>query len=240
MEPPPSLFPTTQWTLIHLIHSADSRGADIALDRLCSTYRRALYHYARASGLSRHDAEDAVQDFFAHLLGQDALKTLQKEKGRLRSWMIRSFNNRMTNRREHRTARKRGGGVEHVPWDFDSVEMDFIRQHRVGQDASQACDQALATTLWEKTLLKLDMEPRVQKRPAIYQTLRPHMLHGWPKNGPAQVEAAAILGISVNALRVRLVNLTAKARTLFSEIAREDLDPLIPDEDVEHLWSLLR
>jgi len=226
--------------LVHLIHSADSRGADIALDRLCATYRHALYHYARASGLSRHDAEDAVQDFFAHVLGQDALKTLQKEKGRLRAWMIRSFNNRMTNRREHRTARKRGGGVEHVQSDFDSVEMDFTRQHRAGQDASQACDQALATALWEKTLRKLDTDVRLQKRPAIYQTLRPFLLHGWPKNGPAQSEAAAALGISVNALRVRLVNLTAKARIFFSEIAREDLDPLIPDEDVNHLWALLR
>lgn len=210
------------------------------MDRLCSAYRRALYHYARASGLTPHDAEDAVQDFFAHVLGQDALKTLQKEKGRLRAWMIRSFNNRMTNRREHRTARKRGGGVEHVRWEFDSVEMEFTRQYRVGQDASMACDQALALPLWEKTLLRLDADVKVQKRPHIYQVLRPYMLHGWQKNGPPQAEVAKTLEISVNALRVRLVNLTAKARAIFSEIAREDLDPLIPDEDVEHLWRLLR
>lgn len=240
VEPPPSLFPTTQWTLVHLIRSADSRGAEIALDRLCAAYRRALYHYARASGLPPHDAEDAVQDFFAHVLGQDALKTLQKEKGRLRAWMIRSFNNRLTNRREHRTARKRGGGVEHIQWNFDQVEMEFTQQYRVGQDASLACDQALALPLWPKTLLRLDSDERLQRRPEIYRALRPHILHGWPKNGPAQAEVARTLGITVNALRVRLVNLTAKARAIFSEIAREDLDPLIPDEDVEHLWSLLR
>ncbi|GEP44563.1 hypothetical protein BGE01nite_38540 [Brevifollis gellanilyticus] len=223
-----------------MIRTADSRGADIALDRLCASYRRALYHYARASGLGPHDAEDAVQDFFAHVLGQDALKTLQKEKGRLRAWMIRSFNNRLTNRREHRTAQKRGGGVEHVQWEFDSVEMEFTRHYRVGQEASLACDQALALPLWEKTLLRLDSDDKVQKRPEIYQALRPYILHGWPKNTPPQSEVAQQLGLSVNALRVRMVNLTAKARSIFSEIAHEDLDPLIPDEDVEHLWRLLR
>ena len=240
MEPPPSLFPTTQWTLVHLLSSSDERGADIALDRLCAAYRRALYHYARASGHSPHDAEDAVQDFFVHVLGQNALKTLQKEKGRLRGWMIRAFNNRLTNRREHHGAHKRGGGVEHVQWDFASVEIEFNRQYRAGQDAAHACDLALAIELWDMTLTRLDMDPKVQKRPAIYEAIRPHLLQGWPKNGPAQTEVAKRLGITANALRVRLVNLAEKARSIFAEIARDTIDPLIPEEDVVHLWSLLK
>lgn len=240
VEPPPSLFPTTQWTLVHLLHSDDDRGAEIALERLCAAYCKALYHYARATGLSPHDAEDSVQDFFVHVLGQSALQTLQKEKGMLRSWMIRSFNNRLTNRREHSAAKKRGGGVEHVQWDFSSAEKEFSLHFQSGMDAAFSCDLALALELWEITLAKLDVDPKVQKRPAIYETLRPHLLQGWPKNGPVQTEVAKSLGITVNALRVRLVNLTEKARSLFAQIARETIDPLIPEEDVAHLWSLLR
>lgn len=225
---------------MHLLQSADKRGAEIALGRLCTAYRRALYHYARASNLNPHDAEDAVQDFFEHVIGQDALQTLQQEKGRLRGWMIRSFNNRLMNRHDHRTAQKRGGGVEHVQWDFTSVEAEFSRTHRAGHDAAHACDLALAMELWKQTLNRLDADPRIQKRPAIYAILRPHLLHGWPKNGPSQTEVARALGITANALRVRLVNLVEKARVNFAEIARETLDPLIPEEDLQHLWSLLR
>jgi DNA-directed RNA polymerase specialized sigma24 family protein len=241
VDPPASLFPTTQWTLVHLLHSNDDLGAaELALERLCSAYRSALYHYARASGLGPHDAEDSVQDFFAHVIGQDALKTLQKEKGRLRSWMIRSFNNRLMNRREHRAARKRGGGVEHVQWDFSSAEQEFSRHHHSGMDAAQSCDLALALGLWEATLRRLDSDSKVQKRPALYQSLRPHLLQGWPKNGPNQTEVAALHGLTANALRVRLVNLIIKARSFFISIARETIDPLISDEDLDHLWSLLK
>lgn len=240
VESPPSLFPTTHWTLVHLLHSDDDQGAEIALERLCSAYSKALYHYSRASGLSPHDAEDSVQDFFAHVLGQNALRTLQKEKGRLRSWMIRSFNNRLTNRREHTAARKRGGGVEHVQWDFSSAEKEFSQHHHTGMDAAQSCDLALALGLWEATLRRLDADSKVQKRPALYLALRPHLLHGWPKHGPNQTEVAARHGLTANALRVRLANLITKARSIFMNIAREMIDPLISEDDLEHLWNLLR
>lgn len=240
MEPPPSLFPTTQWTLVHLLHSDDDQGAELALERLCTSYRSALYHYARASGLGPHDAEDAVQDFFAHVIGQDALKTLHKEKGRLRSWMVRSFNNRLMNRREHRAAVKRGGGVEHVQWDFSGAEQEFSRHHHAGMDAAQSCDLALALGLWEATLRRLDTDPKVQKRPALYDAVRPHLLQGWPKTGPSQTEVGARYGLTANALRVRLANLAIKARSIFINIARETIDPLISEEDLEYLWSLLK
>ncbi len=240
MEPSPSLFPTTHWTLVHLLHSDDDRGVEFALERLCTAYRSALYHYARASCLGPHDAEDAVQDFFVHVLGQEALKTLQKEKGKLRSWMVRSFNNRLVNRREHQEARKRGGGVEHVQWDFSSAEQEFSRHYHAGMDAAESCDLALALGIWEATLRRLDTDSKVQKRPGIYQALRPHLLQGWPKNGPNQTEVAARHGLTANALRVRFVNLIAKARRFFISITRETIDPLISEDDLEHLWNLLK
>lgn len=240
MEPAPSFFPTTQWTLVHLLRSEDARGSEIALDRLCTAYHRPLYHYARASGMTPHDAEDAVQDFFVHMLGTDALKTLQQEKGRMRAWMIRSFSNRVIQGYKRQNAAKRGGGVEHVTWDFVTAEQLYKRHHRPGHDPAHASDLAQAQELWEGTLARLGADPRIQKRPEIYAALRPHILHGWPKHGTTQSDVASTLGLTVNALRVRLSNLTIKARNVFSQIAHEMLDPAIPDEDVEHLWQLLR
>lgn len=168
------------------------------------------------------------------------LKTLHKEKGRLRFWMIRSFNNRLTNRRERQRAMKRGGGAEHVLWDFTIAEQEFSRHHHAGMDAALACDLALALGLWEATLRRLDADPKVQKRSGLYQVLRPYLLHGWEKEKQSQAELAAQCGVSANVLRVRLVNLSAKARSLFTSNARETIDPLISEEDIEYLWTLLQ
>lgn len=225
---------------MHLLHSADDQGAEIALASLCKAYRTALYHYARASGSNPHNAEDAVQDFFAHVIGQDALKTIQKEKGRLRSWMIISFNNRLMNRHAHRTAVKRGGGVEHIQWDFSSAEHEFGIHYQAGMDAAQSCDLSLALGIWSATLRRLDHDSKEQKRPALYEALRPHLLQGWPKHGPSQIKVAAELGVTPNAFRVRLVNLADKAHRLFIQIARETIDPLISDEDLDYLWGMLK
>lgn len=240
MESTPSFFPTTEWTLVHLLRSEDVPRGDIALNRLCTAYHRPLYHYARASGMPPHDAEDAVQDFFVHVLGNDALKTLRKEKGRMRGWMIRSFNNKGIQRRQHQNARKRGGGIEHVTWDFVTAEQLYAQLYQPGQEPAHASDLAQAQELWLATLARLDADPKIQKRAAIYAALRPCIQHGWPKHGPTQNEVAASLGITANALRVRLNNVIAKARLTFGEIAKETLDPDIPEEDVDHLWQLTK
>jgi len=235
-----SLFPTTQWTLVHLLHSEDRKKAALALDRLCRAYYRPLYVSARASGLTTYDSEDAVQDFFAHVLGNDALKTLDQEKGRLRHWIGRAFSNRLHHNHRLQSAQKRGGGEAHLPLDFLLAEQLYQSQHLHDPSAEHACDLRTALDLWQETQRRLDSDQRLAKRPEIYSALRHCILTGWPSDGPTQSEVAGKLGISVNTFRVRLYNLTRKARDIFAEVARENLDPLIPSDDLDYLWHLLR
>ena len=63
-QPLPALFHTTQWSVI--LSAAEDSSA--ALERLCRTYWRPLYGYARRAGHSQHTAEDMVQGFLAKLL----------------------------------------------------------------------------------------------------------------------------------------------------------------------------
>jgi RNA polymerase sigma-70 factor (ECF subfamily) len=234
------LFPNTDWSLVHLLNSPDAAQADIALNRLCLAYYRPLYVCARASGLSAHDAEDAVQDFMAHLLGNDAFKALNQEKGRLRAWIGRGFSNRLIYRYRNQSALKRGGGCEHLSLDFAHAEHLYQHDHRHDDSAEHACDLRTALDLWIQVLRRLDADPRLNKRPEIYAALRPCILSGWPSNGPSQTEVGAQLGLSASTLRVRLHNLAIKARAHFDEVARANLDPLIPSEDLDHLWQLLK
>ena len=61
-------FPATHWTLIARLRNPDETVARIALDELCAQYHYPLYCYIRHRGLAHHDAQDALQDFFAKLL----------------------------------------------------------------------------------------------------------------------------------------------------------------------------
>ena len=77
--------------------------AQKALAELCGLYWRPLYAFARRRGRSPEDAQDLVQGFFEHLIGSRALATVERSKGRFRSFLLASFQNFTT--AENRRAR---------------------------------------------------------------------------------------------------------------------------------------
>src|SRR5215470_17865672 len=115
-------FTTTHWSVV-LAAQGESPAAQKALEMLCRTYWRPLYGFARWQGLTREEAQDLVQDFFARLLEHRNLNTVRREKGRLRSYLLVSL------KRFLATERYRAGGVKryetgpHIPLD-DLLESD--------------------------------------------------------------------------------------------------------------------
>src|SRR5215813_9923630 len=83
-------FTTTHWSVV-LEAQGDSPAAQRAIEVLCRTYWRPLYGFARRQGLTREEAQDLIQEFFARLLEHRNLNTVQKEKGRLRSYLLVSL-----------------------------------------------------------------------------------------------------------------------------------------------------
>ena len=73
-------FTTTHWSLV-LEAQGESPAAQRALEVLCRTYWRPLYGFARRQGLTREEAQDLVQDFFAHLLEHRNLMRFAARKG---------------------------------------------------------------------------------------------------------------------------------------------------------------
>ena len=65
---PGDVFATTHWTVVVAAGRWHTPQSDHALEELCRTYWFPLYAYARRYGLSPHDAQDATQGFFAHLI----------------------------------------------------------------------------------------------------------------------------------------------------------------------------
>jgi hypothetical protein len=66
-------------------------GAPQALAELCARYWRPLYAFVRRRGRSPEDAQDLVQGFFEHLIRNRGLATVDRTKGRFRSFLLASF-----------------------------------------------------------------------------------------------------------------------------------------------------
>src|SRR6187455_429352 len=115
-------FHTTQWSMI--LSAAEDSGA--ALERLCRTYWRPLYAYARRAQHDEHDAEDMVQGFIAKVLEKQWLRTVKRDDGPFRRFLQMAFRNYMLDQHDRAVAQKRGGGM--VRLDAEAAEVFFATE----------------------------------------------------------------------------------------------------------------
>ena len=115
-------FDRTHWSLVLAAMQSRAPGAPEALATLSSRYWRPLYAFARQRGCSPEDAEDLVQGFFGHLLGSRGLSTVDRSRGKFRSFMLASFQNFMSGENRKVCAEKRGGRAEFLSFDCQDAE----------------------------------------------------------------------------------------------------------------------
>ena len=128
-EPPaseaPRVFPYTRWSVVLAATRTPSAESAAALETLCHAYWYPLYAYVRRCGQSPHDAQDLTQEFFCRLLEKRWLDSADREKGKLRSFLIVALKNFMSNEWDRASAQRRGGGKAHAQFDTAFAESRF-------------------------------------------------------------------------------------------------------------------
>ena len=81
-----------------------------ALSGFCEAYWPPLYSFLRHRGHSSADAQDLVQGFFARLLEQNTLSHADRQKGRLRTFLLGSLENFLYSEYDRARALKRARG----------------------------------------------------------------------------------------------------------------------------------
>ena len=99
---------------------AESLVAEKAIEDLCQLYYHPLYVFAVRTGAKPQDAMDLTQGFFEVFLRTRAYLKADRERGRLRSFLLASFRNYSAARRRGLSREKRGGGVEILPLEGDT------------------------------------------------------------------------------------------------------------------------
>jgi RNA polymerase sigma factor (sigma-70 family) len=130
-------FHTTRWTIVMKAAQSQAQGGPSALAELCRLYWYPLYIFARRRGHSADDAQDLTQSSFLHLLEHRAVASVDRLKGKFRSFLLASFQNHLSDQIDRTRRLKRGGDKEFVHLDAEEAEerigsnrLSFSRQRK--------------------------------------------------------------------------------------------------------------
>lgn len=215
----PGAFPVTRWSVVAAARLS-SPDATAALETLCRAYWYPLYAYARRGGLAAHDAQDLTQEFFHRLLEKGWLDAAEREKGRLRTFLIVAFKRFSANEWDRRRAARRGGGRVHEAIDSAFAESRFAADTReLGPD--ETFDRQWALTLLGLASTRLREEFAAAGKPGDYEVLKPCLL---AERGDIDYAAiAGRLGGNESAARVAVHRLRKRYREIFREEIRQTL-----------------
>jgi len=231
-------FATTLWSVVLQAGKDDSTQAAGALERLCRVYWYPLYAFARRDGLAPHDAEDATQSFFGHLLKQGLVAKADPARGRFRSFLLVSFKNHLGQMREKAEALKRGGGHRIESLDDIPAEDRYQLEPPDEKSPDRLFERRWAVTLIETALRRLENEWRQAGKFAHFEALHPYLLgdHG----ETTDEELGLRLGCKAGAARVSLHRFRQRYSEIFrSEVAQTIADPAELEAELQHLRRVL-
>jgi RNA polymerase sigma-70 factor (ECF subfamily) len=210
-----------------------------ALSGFCEAYWPPLYSFLRHRGHSSADAQDLVQGFFARLLEQNTLSHADRQKGRLRTFLLGSLENFLYNEYDRARALKRGGGRQVLSIEEHLPEAEAAMLATVHLSDAGCYDLVWASNIVSRAWKNLQNEFEAEGKAEWLEELRPFMAGGSAKP-PSQEEAATRLGVPIATLRTWLSRLRQRFReSLRAEVGTTVSDPADIDGELRHLYQIL-
>jgi RNA polymerase sigma-70 factor (ECF subfamily) len=229
-------FATTHWSVVLEARAEDSPKAVDALAQLCRTYWYPLYAYIRRRGHESHDAQDLTQEFFARLLGNNILKSVQQERGKFRWFLLSAVKRFLANERNREQAAKRGGGRNIVSLDEETAEGRYRYEIPDHTTPDKLFDQSWAMTLLEQAQVQLQREYAESNRRELFDQLR--IFLSGDRAPLSHSEAGAVLGMNEGAVKVAVHRLRQRYRDCLREqIAQTVSTPAEVDEEIQQLFA---
>jgi RNA polymerase sigma-70 factor (ECF subfamily) len=219
-----STFPTTHWTLVQMVQSGAPEDAAKAMEAICQRYWYPIYVYLRRKGHSPHDAEDFTQAFFVELISEDALQTVRRERGSLRSYLLGVLLRLLSDHARYHAAQKRSSGQPVISLEELCAEDRYGREPQDTRDPEWLFARAWAQEVFAGVRAKMREAFAASGRAEVFETLLPFLTCEDP--APSQREIAQKLGASENAAGILVFRLRQTFRELLhEEIAATVLNP---------------
>ena len=208
------IFVTTRWTVVREAKGATPQSQE-ALEEICRTYWFPLYAYVRRRGHSPADAEDLTQGFFRQLLEYRWIDDVDREKGRLRAFLITALKRFMAKEWRKATAKKRGGGLPCVSIDAGLAEGRYAESGTPSLDAEALFDRQWALAVLEATIQRLETEFSKAGKSAEFEVLKESL--ALSRDAIKYADLAARLKMSEGAVRVATHRLRKRFRQLYRD-----------------------
>ena len=227
---------TTHWSVVLSAQDKDSPAAYQALETLCRTYWFPLYAFVRRQGRNPHDAQDLTQEFFGRLLQKDYLLAADREKGRFRTFLLVALKRFLANEWNRQHAQKRGGFQPVLSIDQELAESQFAAEpaHQLQPDV--LFDRQWATSLLERTMLRLHEEYVATGRAKLFEHLQSCLAKD--ESALPYAEIATRLNLTEAAVKMAVQRLRARYREILrAEIADTVASPEEIEEEIRHLFA---
>jgi RNA polymerase sigma factor (sigma-70 family) len=205
-------FQTTHWSVVLRVSDGQSLDAAQALEELCRTYWYPLYAFVRRRGCTHEEAQDLTQAFFAKLLEKNQISLADPERGRFRTFLLRSLENFL--RTEHRdaTSQKRGGGRRILSWDERLAAERYSSECADGASPTAVFERQWVAVLLESVLGALRQDFSQSGKAELFDQLEPHLWGDdsstpYPRIAEALDMTAVSVRVTVHRLRQRFHDL---------------------------------
>jgi RNA polymerase sigma-70 factor (ECF subfamily) len=214
--------------------SADSAAA---LEAICRAYWYPLYAYVRRCGQTPQDAQDLTQEFFCRLLQNNWLNAADREKGKLRTFLIVALKRFMAKEWRKASAQRRGGGQ--APVQFDTA----FAESRYAADPQTPAPEAAFDRQWALTLLELTVNRLRDEFTSTGTARNFDALKSCLTAERGAIDYATLAGkLDLNEVAARVA--VHRLRKRFREIYREEIAQTLADgadldEEMSHLAAAL-
>ena len=215
-----SKFPMTQWSLVSRVRAGNRE----ALDELCEHYWYPLYAFVRYSGYGPHYAEDLTQSFFLKLIDKNILKSVNREKGKLRTFLLSALKSFMADDYRKGKAEKRGGNNVIVSINAEIGEEKYAYEPKDNMTPDRVFEFEWLMLLIDNATTRLRAEFRRKKKEALFDSIKELLLE--KSNDEPYDDIARKNGLTLNALKMTV----SRMRKRFQEIFQNEIAQTVMDE----------
>ena len=187
-------------------------------------------------GLGPEDAEDAVQGFFGRLIERDYFAAADRERGRLRTFLLHQMDCWLADQSRRRTAAKRGGGQ--LPVSLEDAEALYAAEPFTEETPETLYHRRWALTLLAQALGDVEAKCQAAGDGAAFALLKPALT----EPTATALDTAAVaerLQIPRDQVRVRVHRLRGQFREALMACISATLQTSRRAELEEELHALL-
>jgi len=237
-KPLPSVFSTTQWSVVLLAAQNGFSANETALEELCRKYWYPLYAFVRRRGSDPQEAEDLTQGFFAFILEKETLKKVDRQKGKFRSFLLASLTNFLNNDWAKRCTLKSGGQFRILSLDAMEAEERYALESVEPPAPERLFERSWALALVQQVLGRLRQAYATDGNAELFAVLEAGLTG--EVVGEHYDQWSVALGMSRGALKVALHRLRRHfGQLLREEIARTVATPAEVNEEIRHLFAVV-